>query len=266
MLSSRYFRRTQCEASSSPPAIIGVFSAYRLDLPDDHTPFHRRAIEPQQISFFRERAEELAKLVARYPDISVEVYLTRGLSAESDFMLRLHSTELDRMQRFLIEFQRKTYFGRISRQTTSFIGVSKGLNYISKDKVKNLNEKLMEASYVAPLPPKYAIVIPIRKSSEWWARSDDDRLKDMVQHTEATLIDIKNTNRRLYHATGLTSDADFLTYFETADLAAFNSLCVKLMKVRENQYHVRWGAPVIVSTLQPSLKSAFLTLTGADYT
>ena len=52
--------------------------------------------------------------------------------------------------------------------------------------------------------------------------TEAQRLKEIRAHTAPTLQYLVNVKRKLYHSTGL-SDTDFITYFETNDLGAFNN-------------------------------------------
>lgn len=223
----------------SAPGVFGNFSTYKVrgDL------YKVSATERKGMA-----AEAMAVVEKHKEKVLVDAYLTRGLSAQSDFFLRIHGTDLMAMQAFLVDF-RATRIGTYCDVTESLTGISKALNYISKDKSPELNAGLSSATYQGDAP-RYAIVVPIKKSGEWWNLSDEQRLKEMETHTQPTLQYLVNVKRKLYHATGL-SDADFITYFETNDLGAFNNLMLSLAKVPENKYHVRWGSPTILSTIQP---------------
>ncbi|KAF0164725.1 MAG: hypothetical protein FD157_1889 [Rhodocyclaceae bacterium] len=76
----------------------------------------------------------------------------------------------------------------------------------------------------------------------------DQRLREMEAHTAPTLAYLVNVKRKLYHSTGI-DDTDFITYFETNDLGAFNNLMISLASVPENKYHVRWGSPTVLGTI-----------------
>jgi chlorite dismutase len=91
-------------------------------------------------------------------------------------------------------------------------------------------------------------MIPVKKSADWWNLSAEQRLKELEVHTAPTLPFLVNVKRKLYHSTGI-DDTDFITYFETADLGAFNNLLIELAKVPENKYHVRWGSPTVLGTI-----------------
>lgn len=93
----------------------------------------------------------------------------------------------------------------------------------------------------------YAVVIPIRKSADWWALDQETRAAMMKEHTEAALAYQKTVKRKLYHSTGL-DDLDFITYFETSKLEDFHSLILSLEKVKEFQYTRRFGHPIWLGT------------------
>lgn len=193
-------------------------------------------------------AAEVVAVVEKYKDkVKAEAYLTRGFEAQSDFFLRIHSYDMAATQAFLVDF-RATRFGMNAEVTENLVGMTKDLNYISKDKSPNLNAGLTGATY-RDATPRYAFVIPVKKNADWWNLTDEQRLKEMETHTLPTLANLVNVKRKLYHSTGL-DDTDFITYFETADLGAFNNLMLALAKVPENKYHVRWGSPTVLGTIQ----------------
>jgi len=190
---------------------------------------------------------EMKRLVDRHQArVLVDAYLSRGLNAATDFFFRLDSYELVYAQDFLRDFH-KTTLGKYADVVHTFVGVTKPLIYISKDKSPALNSGLTSATYSAPTP-RYAIVIPTRKSGDWWNLSAAERQKAMEVHTEPTLPFLKNVRRKLYHSTGL-DDADFITYFETDDLVAFHKLNLSLVAIPENKYNVRLGNPTLLGTI-----------------
>jgi chlorite dismutase len=190
---------------------------------------------------------EVKKLIDKHKNnVLVDVYLTRGLKAESDFFTRVHAYDLANAQTFMREL-RATSIGKNADVTEALVGVTKPLNYITKEKSKDLNAGLTASSYTDK-PPRYVAVVPIKKNAEWWNLSEQQRLKEMEAHTVPTLPYLVNIKRKLYHSTGI-DDTDFITYFEFADVAAFNGLMLELAKVPENKYHVRWGNPTLLGTI-----------------
>lgn len=220
------------------PGVFGNFSTYKVR-PD----YYKLSMAERKGA-----AAEVVAVVEKYKDkVKAEAYLTRGFEAQSDFFLRIHSYDMAATQAFLVDF-RATRFGMYAEVTENLVGMTKALNYITKDKSTNLNAGLTGATY-SDATPRYAFVIPVKKNADWWNLTDEQRLKEMETHTLPTLANLVNVKRKLYHSTGL-DDTDFITYFETADLGAFNNLMLALAKVPENKYHVRWGSPTVLGTIQ----------------
>jgi len=220
------------------PGVFGNFSTYKVR-PD----YYKLSMAERKGA-----AAEVVAVVEKYKDkVKAEAYLTRGFEAQSDFFLRIHSYDMAATQAFLVDF-RATRFGMNAEVTENLVGMTQALNYITKDKSPNLNAGLTGATY-RDATPRYAFVIPVKKNADWWNLTDEQRLKEMDTHTLPTLANLVNVKRKLYHSTGL-DDTDFITYFETADLGAFNNLMLALAKVPENKYHVRWGSPTVLGTIQ----------------
>lgn len=220
------------------PGVFGNFSTYKV-----RPEYYKLSMAERKGA-----AAEVVAVVEKYKDkVKAEAYLTRGFEAQSDFFLRIHSYDMAATQAFLVDF-RATRFGMNAEVTENLVGMTKALNYISKDKSPNLNAGLTGATY-SDATPRYAFVIPVKKNADWWNLTDEQRLKEMETHTLPTLANLVNVKRKLYHSTGL-DDTDFITYFETADLGAFNNLMLALAKVPENKYHVRWGSPTVLGTIQ----------------
>lgn len=220
------------------PGVFGNFSTYKLR-PD----YYKMSMAERKGA-----AAEVVAVVEKYKDtVKAEAYLTRGFESQSDFFLRVHSYDMAATQAFLLDF-RATRFGMYAEVTENLVGMTKALNYITKDKSPSLNAGLTGATYT-DAAPRYAFIIPVKKNADWWNLSDAQRLKEIETHTLPTLANLVNVKRKLYHSTGL-DDTDFITYFETADLGAFNSLMLALAKVPENKYHVRWGSPTVMGTIQ----------------
>ncbi|MDD5300806.1 MAG: chlorite dismutase family protein [Gallionella sp.] len=219
------------------PGVFGVFTIFKLRHEWNNVPSAKR----------KDAAVEVKKLIEKHRDIVlVDLYLTRGLEANSDFFLRVNAYDLVKAQIFMREF-RSTTIGKNADVFEALAGVTKPLNYITKDKSPELNAALGSTAYTGDAP-RYAIVIPVKKNAEWWNLPAEQRLKEMEAHTAPTLPYLVNVKRKLYHSTGL-DDTDFITYFETNDLVAFNNLLISLASVPENKYHVRWGNPTTLGAI-----------------
>jgi chlorite dismutase len=221
------------------PGVFGNFSTYKV-----RADYYKLGMAERKGA-----AAEVMAVVDKHKDkVIVDAYLTRGFEAQSDYFLRVHSYDMAATQAFLVDF-RATRFGMYSDVTEQLVGMTKPLNYITKEKSPSLNAGLTATTYSADAP-RYAFMIPVKKNADWWNLSDEQRLKEMETHTLPTLANLVNVKRKLYHSTGL-DDTDFITYFETNDLGAFNNLLLALAKVPENKYHVRWGSPTVMGTIQP---------------
>lgn len=86
-----------------------------------------------------------------------------------------------------------------------------------------------------------AALIPIRKSSAWWAMAQDERrhiFEECSHHTAIGLEYLPAVARRLFHSRDLGEQFDFLTWFEYApgDEAAFEALVARLRASEEWRY------------------------------
>jgi len=82
-----------------------------------------------------------------------------------------------------------------------------------------------------------AALIPIRKSPQWWALSQDERravFEERSRHIADSMTYLPRIARRLYHARELGEPFDFLTWFEFAPehAQAFEDL-VGMLRSRE---------------------------------
>ena len=140
------------------PDVFGVFLTYKVAPGSSST---RHGLPAT--SFNRVLAkDELQKLMKHHENsVICDAYMTSGVSAQSDLMLRIHSKDVRAAQRFAMDFQ-KTQIGQRLLVTESLTGVTKTLNYITKPASSNLNDSLFKTSY-SNGPPVYAIVVPIKK-------------------------------------------------------------------------------------------------------
>ncbi|MGH8498326.1 MAG: chlorite dismutase family protein [Methylococcales bacterium] len=88
-----------------------------------------------------------------------------------------------------------------------------------------------------------AALIPIRKSSDWWALTQDERrslFEDQSRHIEIGLEYLPAIARRLHHCRDLSENEafDFLTFFEYAPAheADFDNLLIELRACEEWKY------------------------------
>lgn len=226
------------------PGVVGVFAAFTVTQT-------ATARESPEIT-----PDEVTDLLSGYEDeVLVDAYVTEGLTPEADYMLRIHARELTTAQAFLREF-RETTLGEHSRQTEAFVGLIREAVYTPN--APDLDAELEATTYEGSEPPSYAIVVPARKTAEWWTLSNEKRLELMREHIEPTLEYLDRVRRQLYHANGL-DDFDSITYFETDDLVAFNDLYRELQSIPEYRY-VDYGDPTLVGCIhEPATAVARVT-------
>ena len=216
------------------PGVYGTFAAYSFDEEWANEDEVTRIAHLTQLKGVVERHRE---------KIAIDVYLMQGLSDHADILFRSHATELRDIQEFLVDLQ-NSMFGKHLRTAGIMHGLTKKANYVPgfSDQLK---ADLKTASEPGSKP--YVVVIPIRKSADWWTLDPDKRAAMMKEHTEASLPYHKTVKRKLYHSTGL-DDMDFITYFETSKMEDFHSLVLSLEKVKEFQYTRRFGHPTWIGT------------------
>ncbi|NGZ03666.1 MAG: chlorite dismutase [Nitrospira sp. WS238] len=178
-------------------------------------------------------------------DMAIDVYLLRGLSDRADLLFRIHATELRDTQAFLLDLQ-SSRFGKYLQGVTVMHGLTKKPNYVPgfTDQMK---AELKVPSEAGDKP--YAVVIPIKKSAEWWELNQEKRMAMMQEHTAVTLPYLKTVKRKLYHSSGL-DDVDFITYFETTNLEDFHRLVLSLQNVKEFAYVRQFGTPTLLGTMR----------------
>lgn len=177
--------------------------------------------------------------------VAIDLYLLRGLSDHGDLLFRVHAMELRDSQAFLLDLK-SSQFGRHLKMAGIMHGLTKKPTYVPGFS-EQLKTELTSSSEPGPKP--YAIILPVKKSAEWWGLDRDKQTAMMQEHTAAALPYLKTVKRKLYHSTGL-DDLDFITYFETSKLEDFHSLVLSLEKVKEFQYVRRLGHPTLLGVLQ----------------
>jgi chlorite dismutase len=229
------FAAADREKLLTEPGVYGTFAAFSLD---DTWSKQEQATRIGQLTLLR-------GVIGQHREkIAIDLYLMRGLSDSADLMFRVHASDLRDTQQFLMDLQ-SSVFGKHLKLTGLMHGLTKKANYVPgfSDQVK---ADLKAASEPGPKP--FAIVIPVRKSADWWALDLEKRAAMMQEHTEAALPYLKTVKRKLYHSSGL-DDIDFITYFETSRLEDFHSLVLSLEQVKEFQYTRRFGHPTLLGAV-----------------
>jgi len=106
---------------------------------------------------------------------------------------------------------------------------------VEKKKLASLQEDLGRPA------SSCAVLIPMRKSPDWWLMSQDERrtiFEHKSHHIAVGSEYLPTVARRLYHCRDLGGDFDFLTWFEFAPegQGAFDHLLARLRKSEEWKY------------------------------
>ncbi len=126
-----------------------------------------------------------------------------------------------------------------------FYGVTQNLHYTSDAQRQELKRSRAE---LEPSDQTTAVLIPIRKSEEWWKLAQDQRQAYFQRtdkhegHTAIGLPYVDRIFRKLYHSRYLNAvlGYDFLTYFEFEDAYAqdFRAL---LAELRDTAVNPEWS-------------------------
>jgi chlorite dismutase len=116
-------------------------------------------------------------------------------------------------------------------------GVTSNERYVTRDEKSQLVSR--QAS-LGRTEATLSALIPIRKSAEWWALTQDERraiIEDRSRHIQTGLKYLPAIARRLHHCRDLSENEpfDFLTLFDyaKADAAAFDDLLEELRATEE---------------------------------
>jgi Chlorite dismutase len=127
-----------------------------------------------------------------------------------------------------------------------FYGVTQHLHYTSDAQRRELDERSIPE--LEPSDHTTAVLIPIRKSEEWWKLSQDQRQAYFQKtdthegHTAIGLMYVQQIFRKLYHSRylGVVLSYDFLTYFEFEDGYKKNFRAL-LNELRDTENNPEWA-------------------------
>jgi len=127
---------------------------------------------------------------------------------------------------------------RVADSLWQLQGVTSNVRYTNHDEVTELKSK--QEGLNRP-EARRAALIPIRKTSAWWALAQDERRKIFEETSHHIAIGIEylpQIARRLHHSRELAEPFDFLTWFEYAPKHsdAFEELVRRLRSTKEWTY------------------------------
>lgn len=120
----------------------------------------------------------------------------------------------------------------------SLRGVTSNIRYTERDEIASLTAR--QEGIGRPEATRAAL-IPIRKSSSWWALAQNERraiFEVQSKHITVGMEYLPAIARRLHHCYDLGGEFDFLTWFEYAPKHsdAFETLVRRLRSTSEWQY------------------------------
>lgn len=126
----------------------------------------------------------------------------------------------------------------IEPNTWVLSGFTSNVRYAERTEIDQLRAKQEGLDRPSSL---CAALIPIKKNSEWWTMSQDERRSDFEEqshHTEMGLKYLPAIARQLHHSRDLGEPFDFLTWFEFAPehTDEFNNLVARLRSTKEWEF------------------------------
>ncbi|MBD2080180.1 chlorite dismutase family protein [Leptolyngbya sp. FACHB-17] len=115
---------------------------------------------------------------------------------------------------------------------------SSNIRYAKRDELNTLQAVQPELNRSEAVS---AVLIPIKKSVQWWEMAQDERraiFEEESHHTAVGLEYLPEVARRLFHCRDLGEPFDFLTWFEFAPhhTKAFDELLKRMRTSREWEY------------------------------
>ncbi|AFY59947.1 Chlorite dismutase [Synechococcus sp. PCC 6312] len=117
-------------------------------------------------------------------------------------------------------------------------------SFVSNIRYANRQELTMLRAIQPPLnrvDAVFAVLIPIKKSAQWWGMAQDERraiFEEVSHHTAVGLEYLPGVARQLHHCRDLGEPFDFLTWFEFAPeyTQSFEQLLARMRATKEWDY------------------------------
>jgi chlorite dismutase len=117
-------------------------------------------------------------------------------------------------------------------------GFASNIRYSKRDELTALQAVQPALNRSAAI---FAVLIPIKKSAQWWEMAQDERraiFEEESHHTTVGMDYLPGVARRLLHCRDLEESFDFLTWFEFAPehSQAFDELLLRMRASKEWDY------------------------------
>lgn len=117
-------------------------------------------------------------------------------------------------------------------------GFASNIRYAMRDEVHQLRAVQPDLNRLEAV---CAVLIPIKKSAQWWEMAQDERraiFEEQSHHTAVGMEYLPGVARRLLHCRDIGEPFDFLTWFEFAPehTQAFSNLLSRMRSSQEWEY------------------------------
>jgi chlorite dismutase len=171
-------------------------------------------------------AAQFADMLRNRSDAWHELYATRGLKANTTFMVWVQATSPEYVTELLGRLLRSEMGGFV-RVTYSYFGMTRRSQYGGSGA-----EDQVIRNQVERLP--YLIVYPFTKTIEWHLLSLEERREAMGGHIRVG-VKHKGVRQCLLYSYGI-DDNEFVVSYETPTLEAFQELVIELRGTEARRY------------------------------
>ncbi len=163
-------------------------------------------------------------------------YSLVGFDSKADLMFWRIGDSLDLIQEMTARLYR-TNLGSFLETTDNYLSVTKKMMFIPADEDPNAEDRY----HVIAGAKKYHFVYPCSKSSDWFAKSGEER-EALVEENFMVGKKFENIKIHLSHAFGF-SEQEFIISFETDEPKDFLALAEELRETSASKFTLR-GMPV----------------------
>ena len=179
--------------------------------------------------------EFIRELKIRDSQITINIYSTIGLKANTDFMFWITAHSIDLMQE-LISRLLNMGLGKYLEISHTMLGLIRNSVYAQKDKVGEQPIRSGRRS-------RYLIVYPFTKTKEWYLLERDIR-QEMMDRPIGIGRAFPSISQTLAYSFGL-DDNEFIVSYETENLADFQDVVKALRETKARLYTLN-DIPVFV--------------------
>lgn len=177
-----------------------------------------------------EHLNGLQAILTRFPKVRVDHYLPERSDPPCHFAVRLEAEEQDELLALNRLLDASDFYKYINT-VQSMAGRTRPPAYASPT-------QLRELARTAPPPTlkRWAFVIPVRRTPDWWHFPEAERQRLVREHVDAGLAYHPFLHRRCYYCEGLDTQQDFVYYIEANDPEVVTEAYQKLRLLRDANF------------------------------